>query len=949
MAWALVMAAVLCLVPRQAAAVGELGGSIGGLVTVKGTPEGLSDVPLRLHSKQLIGGPQDTLTDTDGTFVFQNLPPGTYEVAVKLAGFAPVRRVNLQVNAGQRSTVDLVLEPVSSAALSEKTTILEKVNPVLNPQSAAAVTPVSNQTITRAPTLRQDKAVAQFTAGVTNGSDKAVVRGGLGRFNRFFIDGLEVTDITTGAYGTSSALISSDSVEQYVIAVGAMDAEYNSLGLLQNMVTRSGGNKFIIDATVVVLPPFFAATTRYPNNAPRQNGALLYGNRPLPDRSYASAAINFGGPIVKDKLWFWTSFQFNFNRLTSNIGEQPWYGIQQPYDRYQDQVLYLGRVKLTWQASPSTRVTLSYSTDFNDITNASGSSAIAGVNPQNLAPEAERRVQRGGHWVGLLVDSALTAKLLLQVQTGVFYKHHLEDSLRTIDGQPDRIDAAHTLLTSDPATNNFVYINGNRPWDDQTKWSAQLAPTLLYTARGLGGEHNIKGGVQLAYMHFRHNVGVSGGQNYVDTIAGKPCDPGVPSSFASCSQVTEYPDSLPQDGRPGDGYTTTAQAINLGFFLQDRYTVKRWLTIVPGMRLDVGVLYDTTGNRVQSLVGFGPRLSVIYDLLHDRSTLIMAHYGRHNDVGNAGIADSGNPGMVSIRRSWDNTQMAFSQPKMSGGVGSQSFATDVNLQPPRVDEVSVGIHREIIAQTVVGIDYTYRLYANLWVNQEVNQIWDPAGTRVVGYVDPNPSHPGRQYVAETPDDARRVYHGLDLWVRGTPGKWDLLGSYTLAFLNGTVGNFFEPAGYRTNPRLDPLYYGPIDGAPRHNIKGLVSYKFDFGLSMGTHVQFYSGTPLWKPYLSPEDKTYSVYRSPRGSTTGTRNNDPTTWAELRLPDTFTVDLQVAYNFRQLTGQNLDLIAMAINLLNLSPPFAIETRDGPAFGTVTLRPDNMFCGVILRYQH
>lgn len=952
-AFTLVVMSMLCLLPQKAAAIGELGGSIGGFVTVKGSNLGLAGVPLTIRSKELIGGPQDTASADDGSYVFQNLPPGTYEVEVKLEGFAPIKQINIQVNAGQRASVDLALAPASSPEMNEKTTIIEKVNPVLNPQSAAAVTPVSNRTLTSSPSFRQEKGVAQYTAGVNSGGDRAVVRGGLGRFNRYFIDGLDVTDITLGAFGTSSALINSDSVEQFVVSVGAMDAEYNSLGLVQNMVTRSGGNKFIFDASVIVQPPFFASTTRYPSNTPLQNDKLLYDNRPLPDRSFYSASVNFGGPIVKDRLWFWTNFQFNYNRLTLNINEQKWYGLSEPYDRYQDQVLYLGRVKLTWQATKTTRVTLSYSLDFNDIVNAFTSSYINGANPQNLAPEAERRLKRGGHWVGLLVDSALTDRLLLQLQTGVFYKNLLEDSIHTIDGRPDRLTAAHQLETSDAATNNFLYLNSNRPWDDQSKWSAQFAPTLLYTARGLGGEHNIKGGMQLTYMHFRKNTGIAGGKSYIDYLPGLPCDAdskntGDPRTYASCNQLTEYPMSTPSGNQPGEGFTTTAQAMNLGFFIQDRYTLKRWLTIVPGMRVDVGMLYDTNGTRLQTLVGFGPRLSLIYDLFHDHTTLLMAHYGRHNDVGNAGVADAGNPGALSTRYSFDPSLKRFAKPITSGGPGSQSFATDLNLAPPSLDEISAGIHREIVAQTVVGIDYTYRLYSNFWVNEEVNQIWDPAGQRVVGYADSEHKNQ-RLFVADTASNARRVYHGLDLWVRGNPGHFDLLASYTLAFLNGTVGDFFETAGYKYNPRLEPLFYGPVAGAPRHYLKGLISYGFDFGLTIGTRLQFASGAPLWKQFRSPEDRTYSLYRSTRGSDTGTRANDPTTWAEFNMPNTLTMDLQVAYNLKKLTGQNIDVIAMIFNLLNLLPPLAIESRDGPAFGTVTRRPDPLFCEMVIRYRY
>lgn len=941
------LAVALCLLlatSRPADAVGELGGSIGGFVTIKGTKDGLASAPIIATSKQLIGGAQKIETADDGSYGFVNLPPGLYELEIRLEGFAPIKQVGIRVNAGQRSSIDIELE--ISQAEQQTMRIVEKVNPILNAESAAAVTPVNNQQLTRAPTFRQEKGVAQFTAGVTSGSDKVSVRGGLGRFNRYFIDGLEVTDITLGAFGSSSALINSDSVEQFVVSVGAMDAEYNSLGLVQNMVTRSGGNQFVVDATAILQPPFMAALTRYPTRAPVQNTVLLYDDRPIPDRSYYSGSINFGGPIIKDRLWFWTSFQASFNRITNSIAEQPWYGLPASYDRYQDQILYLGRVKLTFQATQKTRLTLSYSTDFNDILNASTSSALRGIDPNTLAPEAERRVQRGGHWVGLLVDSLLTDKLLFQLQTGVSFKTFTEETLRKMNGQPDRLTAPHVLQTSDAATNNFVYLNGSRPWEEQAKWNVQFAPTLLYSGRDRLGTHNVKAGFQLSYMKYDHRVGVAGGQRFLDTRPGMPCNPQDPSTHASCNQLEVFPDSLPDGSTPGPGYFTQSQAVNAGLFIQDRYTIGKWLTVVPGMRLDTGYLFDVSGAKIQTLVGFGPRLSVVYDLLHDRTTLFKAHYGRHNDVGNAGIADYTNPTQTSVLQRWNPQTLKFDEIRRQGGQGSQRFATDLNLTPPSLDEVSAGLHRQVLDEVVVGADYTYRHYGHFWVNRETNLIWDPAGTRVVGYAN---GQSERLFVAETPGTAERTYHGLDLWVRGNPGNWDIMASYTLAFLNGTVTDFFENNGFGTNPRLEPLFQGPVTGASRHFLKALVDYNFDFGLSIGGRVQYYTGQPLWKVFRSPEDQSYTLYRSPRGTTTGTRTNDPTTYAAFNLPDTFNLDLQVAYNLKKLVGVNLDVILMMFNALSLSPGQGLETRDGATFGQVTLRPDVFFAEWVIRYRY
>ena len=115
------------------------------------------------------------------------------------------------------------------------------------------------------------------------------------------------------------------------------------------------------------------------------------------------------------------------------------------------------------------------------------------------------------------------------------------------------------------------------------------------------------------------------------------------------------------------------------------------------------------------------------------------------------------------------------------------------------------------------------------------------------------------------------------------------------------------------------------------------------------MQYYTSPPLWKSFQSPDDRTYSLYRSPRGTTTGTRGNDPTTWASFYDVDTFNIDLQIAYNMKKLTGQNIDVIAMLFNLLNVAPPYGLETRDGPTFGQVTRRPDNFFCEFVVRYRY
>ncbi len=205
----------------------------------------------------------------------------------------------------------------------------------------------------------------------------------------------------------------------------------------------------------------------------------------------------------------------------------------------------------------------------------------------------------------------------------------------------------------------------------------------------------------------------------------------------------------------------------------------------------------------------------------------------------------------------------------------------------------------------------------------------------------------RIFVAETPDDAQQTYHGLDLWVQGNPGNWGLVASYTLAFTDGTVSDYFS--AFKQNARLNTLFNGPMSDNYRHTLKGAIDYNFDFGLNASVRMQYRTGAPQWKVFQSPEDASFFLYRSPRGTSTGTGVNDPTTWAEFKLPDQFLLDLQFTYNFQKLIGQRFDLMLLLFNIFNSGVPTSIDQRNGTTFGAIQGRQDNFNAEIIIRYRY
>ena len=71
---------------------------------------------------------------------------------------------------------------------------------------------------------------------------------------------------------------------------------------------------------------------------------------------------------------------------------------------------------------------------------------------------------------------------------------------------------------------------------------------------------------------------------------------------------------------------------SVGAFAQDRWQITQFLRVNPGIRVDYGRTTNSRGEEVSSLIGFGPRLGLLFDLTQDGKTLFTAYYGRSNEV-----------------------------------------------------------------------------------------------------------------------------------------------------------------------------------------------------------------------------------------------------------------------------------------------------------------------------
>ena len=890
----------LTVLPLSALAAGENYGRVSGYVyDPTGTP--LSEVPLTISGPAL-QQPISRTSGEDGRFEFGQLPPGEgYALEVKVEGFTPIKKTGIIVRLGQSTPVDVKLEVLTETEAVATYEIVEKVNPIINPDSAQTGAVMTAEKAASTPIFNQVQAVPQLVAGVGPGTAPSS-RGGLSRYGKFFVDGMDTTDVSDGSITSPMNFYA---VENFEVITGGLDAQYNALGMVQNVVTKSGSNKFTYDATLILSPAFSNAKAQFASDQSVINGNYTQNETPQAETSFYSPLLAFGGPIIKDRLWFYASGQWNFSNR-----ETPLTINGQQENRPTDTQTRLGRLKLTWQPTDKDRVSFAVNVDNNVITNNISTAATA--------PDAESRIDRGGAFFIVNYDRTVSENVLLQVQTGATYKKAYMGPQNDDMDAVSHADRNNNFFTTG-SSGSLRNLAGN--YSTENKWRLQFDPTVLFKV----GAHQMKSGVQLGYMTGKQQVGTTGNLRYDNT--GGVCNPEDPTTFAFCNRRTSFYNLNGEQG----SLTTSASVAQLGAFFQDRWTVNRHLTLVGGLRADVGRLYADDNTFITNLVGIGPRLSATYDVTGQRKTLVKAHYGRSNEMGDVFIAQHGNPEMIQVTSDFNRTSNTFTDcgPDSTGTTGcrvvggSTGRFFDKTHTPPSVDELSLGLHHEVGEGVVVGTDVTYRRYNNLWIDEEVNQIWDLAGTRVEGYVD------GQNHTVvriRNPDDAWRDYKGMDLWVQGRTGPWDLLASYTLGFNNGTVGNYFD--GYGNNPRMKYLYEGPTPDDIRHTLKGSLGYATSFGLDFGLRFRYLTGTPLW---MNQSLSNTTLYRSPRGTghslNRGAPNfNDPSSISELRNPDQFIIDAQARYDLGRLLNMSnkLELAFLVVNVLNNTDPTSLYDR-------------------------
>ncbi len=811
--------------------------------TIKGVVIDESDLPipgalLTLSSEKLIGGAAQYTADSDGNFVFAELPPGAYKLEADKQGFGKVTKTGVIVAVGRTTNVQITMK------YGGEVVVIEERRKVVDTESAGNKTTFSKEYLAKVPSGRSyQDVISQAAQVVDNGSGNPNAAGAGMDENTWTLDGVNVSDPVTGTFSTN---FNFDAIEEITVTTSGYDPEFGaSLGGLFSIVTKSGGNSLEILTN---------ASYENGNWAPKIDAVYAADGTQLNFNSFDSnsqagtVGLTVSGPVVRDRIWFLGSYQY-IRSLFTNVG------IRTPRDY--DAHYFFG--KLTMQPVSAHRLTFSLTLDPTTIDNID-------QGDRYTLPEAQARQMQGGY--------VATGKWnwFLNEDTNLETTASIQKSFIELSGVPCTHDQAlsYNPCEADEAENTMDYTTPGRlgsygafnrdnfyqfQFDDRWRGSASTKFSVLNV--DFLGKHDIKAGVDANYTSWDWVTGFTGNMLFVDVYENS-YDPQTLKNwywyeFAGYSRYA------------ADGYSASA-------FVQDVYKPVDNLTFRYGVRYDRGVVRDDQARNIVDVGVFGPRLYSIWDPWGDEKTAISAGYGRFNDVGRLEIGSylsrSGSGQKIVYNGSLDNAGNPAASTYASYPTTNTITFND-DLSAPHSDEFTAGVQREVVTDLAASVSFTGKFTRNIYTFDETNLIYDEDGYAFVG-VSNGYTDFQDYYRLRTPGIARRDYFGVDVELFKIDNKrWFGQATYSYVSSRGTTQNAL--GGGLSNPSQVELSYGDLGTDVNHQVK-LAGYweipNDPWTTTVGISGQGFSGYPISRYYwqaadLSNAGGSYGLLKEPIG--------------------------------------------------------------------------------------
>jgi hypothetical protein len=861
-ATALAPALALALCGSAFAQTGQMYGELVGKLT-DASGALLPGVTVTLSGPALMGN-MTAITTERGQYRFPAVNSGTYKLSFQLTGFAPIERDGIVVPVRSTVTVDAQMK---LAQVQETVTVAEG-SPIVDVENAKVGGRLDQSTLQNVPTARTIFGsttllpgmvmVRQDPGGLNASTSTGMVAHGASNYNLNYYG---VTADTPQNYG-SMYYMDFDSAEEISVDTAAMGAEIGGGGGANiNIIPKSGSNKL--------------------------KGALYYGGTgkgmagnnltddlraqgitspsSLQNLRDINAAV--GGPLVKDKLWW-------FGSLRDYTTEENVVGFNKLF--HSNLRNYTGSLK--YQLSKSNR--LSGFWTYNRKFQPNRGAGVSQPDPINTLNQQSPKNLFNLNWT-----SVLSQNTFLEVSSSYFHMHW-----------PSKFsDEFYALSDAQKHSSTFnittgIYIDGPEPTGERLR-DAYRAQTNIgltrYVDHALGASHQMKLGFENWYGwgHDTFNIYNDTRLRLTNNAAGVP----------QPTEIFAYNTPL----------TQRTNMRNFAAFAQDRLTYPRF-TLNLGLRWSFydGKLPEQDGGGGRwfpkqtypaveapySWNTLAPRVGLVWKVTADGKNVAKASYSRYYEVMYTGEMDAINQNI--IQTTGVATYTWFGDLNNNGVVDTgeynpqprsvftpRSNSIDPNLKDPRNDEITFGYQRELSRDVSFGVNWVQRWFndATLDVNVGIpasaytprafadpgpDNLLNTGDDKQVTFHNVNAASLGRDAFFHTNFEGTQRYKSLEFTVmKRLSHRWQAMASYVWSRLDGDrVLDWNNP-----NNLVETVKTGRGANDQPHAFKLIGSYQAPWDVNLGVNFQAISGLPrdrVLSVALAQGTTSYNV--DPRGT-------------------------------------------------------------------------------------
>jgi hypothetical protein len=934
---------------------------ITGTVTDAATGKPVSDVVLTAKSPAL-QGEEVVVTDSAGLFRLAQLPAGEYLLKLEKESYKPFSRGEITVRLDRTVRVNIQLQPES---VQSDVIVVAGRPPTVDVGSTTQGINVGKEFINNIAFIRPT------TSGVRSFESLAAVApqvsadtygygfsGAQSAENLYILDGVSVN---SAGYGTNSGTMPVDFIQEANIITGAYQAEYGrSGGGVINAVTKSGSNEFHGSVFANYTPGLLSPNSP---DIPVAGRAAVLSTKLW---NIVDFGADVGGPIIKDRLWFYAGISPSWNRTArnqylNNVNTDE--KIEGSDRRVFDDRRNLSFIaKLTLLIDSDNTLSVSANGAYSDRhvpTFSTGNPASAYVTKTvgfNL-PDATTSVS--AKYAGSFVDKHLLVDASLgwfrQTDTGgtgtpddgssigsttgaasIPGLQLNNPNLRITDYQvyPDSVvtacNGASGTENNCPLTGSGRYTIGGYGFMKQVvndRITARASLTYLLTA---AGHHIFKAGADFDHTVYditKTESGLVFGRQAFSASTG-----GTVVDYRNYAYLTA-PDQITTQSIIHIAPSTN----QLGLYIQDSWSIMDLVTLNVGLRYDNQLLYAGNGDVGLALKNqLSPRVGLIYDFTNQGRSKLYVNYGRYYESIPLDLADralsgefqagrtrratcnSGFPnldpnaqqtGACALPSSWVYNGSSTNPSRYASQTGGGTTSIDPAIEGSSKDEFVVGGEYEVLTDLRLGVTYT-KSWANKIIEDMSN---DEASTYFLG----NPGYGIANTATTGFPKAVRDYDAVTVSAtKAFTDGWMAQVSYTWSYLRGNWNGFYSVEYAQLDPGITADFdlksllanhTGPLSGDRTHFIKAYGSKEFviadKVSLLLGVTYEGSSGTPVNYTGTHILYGDGAAFILPRGSAG-------------RTPWTHTINLKVGAGYRFDKDLGIQFAVDGLNMFNFA---------------------------------